>query len=531
MTRSKLKGVFAFFSAACAVGIGAAAVAQGRGIPVVRTDRGLVRGATAADVDYFKGIPYALPPVGLLRWRAPQQVPAWSGIRDATAFGHDCVQLPAPGQAEQAGPGMSEDCLYLNLWRPAGVRRGRRLPVMVWIHGGAYINGSASLSLYDGSALARQGVILVSINYRLGRLGFFAHPALTAANADSGALGNYALMDQIAALRWVQANVAGFGGDPANVTIFGQSAGGLSVATLMASPMATGLFARAIVMSGGARYGAKGPVSVARAERTGQALARQFGVDGDDAKALDQLRSIPAERLAQSTSFAALFAPLPDGSMPAWGPVIDGHVLTGYFEDAMRAGAVARVSFMAGATTNDAAAPAEGDPFARFGPDADRARSLYATDPADAPRAIAVEGGMVEPTRLTVDLMQRQGIPAYFYRAGYVPAGKASAWVKGVPHGGEIALVFDNLAALDNPSNPVSAADRAASAQMSRYFVNFAKTGNPNDAGLPDWPAYEATRKSVMEFRQAGPVGGPDPLRARLDLLEAAADRATPSTH
>lgn len=216
---------------------------------VVSTESGKVAGGTSDGVSSWKGIPFAAPPVGPLRWRAPQPAARWDGVRQATAYGHDCMQVPFPSDAAPLGTTPGEDCLTLNVWRPAAATRP--LPVIVWIYGGGFVNGGASPPTYSGANLAQQSVMFVSFNYRLGRFGTFAHPQLTAQDPDGGRLGNYGYMDQIAALRWVQRNIAAFGGDPKNVTLVGESAGGMSVNTMVTSPLTTGLFARAIVMSGG----------------------------------------------------------------------------------------------------------------------------------------------------------------------------------------------------------------------------------------------------------------------------------------
>jgi para-nitrobenzyl esterase len=218
--------------------------------PTVSVAQGTLVGAEEGAVASFKGIPYAAPPVGDLRWRAPQPVAGWTGPRDATQYGHDCAQAPFPPDAAPIRTQPAEDCLYLNVWKPAGAAANARLPVMVWIHGGGFVNGGTSPAVYSGAAFARDGVVLVSLNYRLGRFGFFAHPALKA----EGLGGNFGFLDQIAALKWVQANVAAFGGDPANVTVFGESAGGMSMHMLLQSPLARGLFARAIIVRRRARW-------------------------------------------------------------------------------------------------------------------------------------------------------------------------------------------------------------------------------------------------------------------------------------
>ena len=258
-------------------------------------------GAAADGVVSWKGVPFAAPPVGDLRWRAPRPAPAWDGVRQASAYANDCMQQPFPSDAAPLGTPPAEDCLYLNVWAPEKPAAAK-LPVMVWIHGGGFVNGGSSPAVYDGSHFARRGVVFVSFNYRLGRFGFFAHPALTQ-EAAGGPLGNYGYLDQIAALRWVQKNVAAFGGDPGNVTLFGESAGGGSVNTLMISPLAKGLFHKAIVQSGGGRAGGvmamrharqPGPDGSPSGEANGLAFAKLAGVTGEDAAALAALRKLPA---------------------------------------------------------------------------------------------------------------------------------------------------------------------------------------------------------------------------------------------
>src|SRR6516225_7634296 len=242
----------------------------------VTIESGKLRGSSTDGVVSFKGIPFAAPPVGQLRWRAPQPVAPWSGVREATSFQSDCMQVPFPSDAAPLGTKPAEDCLYLNVWKPDAATTDK-LPVMVWIYGGGFVNGGSSPAVYDGSQFAKKGVVFVSFNYRLGRFGFFAHPALTRENAD-GLLGNYGFLDQIAALQWVQKNILAFGGDPGNVTIFGESAGGFSVHMLMGSPLAQGLFHKAIIESGGGRANLGGPRFLSTSLPGGPASAESYGI-------------------------------------------------------------------------------------------------------------------------------------------------------------------------------------------------------------------------------------------------------------
>jgi len=255
-------------------------------VPRVTIDSGILAGVEVDGVISFKGIPYAAPPVGDRRWRAPQPVASWTGVRPATEYGPDCMQKPIPGDAAASGGEFGEDCLFVNVWRPAPMKPATALPVLVWIHGGGFLNGGSSAPIFDGSALASQGLVVVSLNYRLGRLGFFIHPALAATRE---AAGNYGFLDQLAALQWVQRNIVAFGGDAQQVTIAGESAGGISVMHFLTWPAAKGLFHRAVVMSGGGRTyltAGTGAATAARAEQAGLAFAQSVGITGTDAEAL-----------------------------------------------------------------------------------------------------------------------------------------------------------------------------------------------------------------------------------------------------
>jgi para-nitrobenzyl esterase len=493
----------------------------------VKTASGIVRGSMQEGVVSFKGIPLAQPPVGALRWRPPQPVQRWSGVRNATAYGPDCMQIPFPGDAAPLGVKPEEDCLYLNVWTPERSVRGK-LPVMVWIYGGGFVNGGSSPSVYDGSAFARDGVVLVSFNYRLGNFGFFAHPALSAEQAP-GPLVNYALMDQIAALEWVQKNVAAFGGDPHNVTIFGESAGGGSVHALMTSPLARGLFQKAIVESAGGRPGrsASRPVAGAEnsAESVGLALAKRFGIEGQGPEALAKLRMIPADQLVSGLNMATA------GRDPTYvgGPVVDGQLNVGTPIEAYAAGKGAKVPFMIGANSLDIGfmdGKTLDDLYAQYGPDAQQARSVYGSLGTSDVRAVAfIAGGdqmMAEPARAIARVLTAQGQPVYQFRFSYV-AESQRAQFPGAFHATEIPFVFDTVAA--RYGKDLTPADEAIARIVHGYWVAFARDGKPDLAGQPSWPAYSRQNEAIMDFTAQGPVAGADPWGPRLDLAERLSDR------
>jgi para-nitrobenzyl esterase len=545
--------------AALAAAIGVGTVAQSQAPPVVRVDSGELQGVVADGVASFKGIPFAAPPVGELRWRPPQPAAKWTGVRQAAEFGADCMQgrfgpppgpgaraagapgaptAAAPGAPPAAAPGApaarvpSEDCLYLNVWRPAD-STARNLPVMVWIYGGGFTGGSSASPNTSGAQFAKQGVVLVAMNYRVGRFGFFAFPALSQERPDE-TKGNYAYMDQIAALQWVRRNIAAFGGNPNNVTIFGFSAGGVSVHSMLASPLARGLFHKAIAESGGSRDSvltarpmrADGgdpnyPVS---AETIGITFAKSMGIEGTDQAALASLRALSAEQVLRGAPAqpGAASAPPPETT-----PILDGKLITETAESAYKARRMPRVPLMAGSNAADTAgnrvrARTKEEFFARYGQWSAQAKAAYDPDgTADLAAMVAQANddfGQAEPARFVVNAFAANGLPAYRYRFSYVQTAMRERMRTGTPHGGEIAFVFGTLTA-------PSPEDLAVSRMAQSYWVNFARTGDPNGPGLPNWPRQVVGQDQIFEFRPDGSAGaGPDPRKARLDVTQLATE-------
>jgi para-nitrobenzyl esterase len=507
-------------AAACA-----ACLAGPAPVDTVHIDTGAIKGSVSGAVVSFKGIPYAASPTGENRWRAPQPVAPWKGVRPATDYGADCAQNPFPGDAAPLGVPPKEDCLYANVWAPAA--KSSKLPVMVWIYGGGFVNGGSSPSVYAGDHFADLGVVFVSFNYRLGRFGFFAHPALTAESPNSP-IGNYGYLDQIAALKWVRRNIAKFGGDPSSVTIFGESAGGMSVLTLMTSPLSQGLFQKAIVESGGGRTGMtprrlhESAPNLPSGEEVGIAFAKKNGIEGTDAAALAKLRALPAERVIDGLNMMGM------GNPTYGGPMIDGKIVTGTPEEIFATGKWAKVPVMIGANSSDIGfgfARNMDELFARFGTHAAEARAAYDPEKSDNLRAVsmlvAADQMMVEPARFVARTVAAAGLPAYEYRFSYVAESMRKQW-KGAPHATEIPFVFDTVAA--RYGKDLAPADEATAKAANAYWVAFAKTGDPNGAGRPKWPRANAKTDELMNFTNDGPVPMPDPWKARLDLTEGLAE-------
>jgi para-nitrobenzyl esterase len=487
--------------------------------PRAETRQGPVVGRTAEGIESFKGLPYAAPPVGPLRWRPPQAAPTWTDPRPAVDYGALCVQPPANGDPGVGPPPMSEDCLTLNVWAPTN--RAGPLPVMVWIHGGGFNNGSGTAALYDGANLARRGVVVVTINYRLGRLGFFDHPALAAERSNGEAGGNYGMMDIVAALEWVRDNIGGFGGDAGNVTVFGESAGGAAVTRLMISPRARGLFHKAVIQSGLGRDegtpldrpSASGRPSL---QDRGAAWAEHAGIDAS----AEALRAVPAERLLRpAPSFYG------GDNLP-----IDGQVVTEDVMTAFAAGRQAPVPLILGANSAEFwwVRPTEVSPYGELD-DAmtvdERVAFHAAYGGLDGYNAHVVSDlAFNEPVRALARLHARAGNPTFLYRFDVVPDSNPEP-SGGATHASERPYVFDNLHTV---GRPLGERDARAATVMADYWTTFAKIGDPNGQGRPAWPEFGREPDRLLEFTDDGPEAKPTPFKDRLDLIEAFYRRVRP---
>ncbi len=498
---------------------------------VATTESGQVKGVVKDGVLAFKGIPFAAPPLGPLRWRAPQPVTPWTGVRDASTYSTDCDQRPFPSDAAPLGAGTSEDCLYLNVWKPATAPASAKLPVMVWIYGGGFVNGGSSPLVYSGHHFAEDGIVFVSFNYRVGRFGFFGFPALTAEHPDE-LHGNYGYADQIAALKWVQRNIAAFGGDPNQVTVFGESAGGGSVLTLLTSPLTRqGLFQRAIIESGGGRnllmgqrYLSKpGPDGTPSAESLGINFAKSNGIADTGAAGLAQLRALPADKVVNGLNMASMG----QAATTYGGPMIDGQIVVESPQSAMVAGRWAKVPLIIGANSLDIGFPrgkTMDEVLAPFGANADKAKALYNPDNSTNVMMvgyhIAADQMMVEPSRFVARTVSSQGLPGYEYRFSYV-AESLRDKLPGAPHATEIPYVFNTVDVVYK--DKLTPADAAMANKTHAYWVGFAKTGDPSAAGLPKWDPQNPQTDFLMNFTNTGIVAGPDPWKALLDLVEVLA--------
>jgi para-nitrobenzyl esterase len=489
----------------------------------IKVEGGLISGTTADGITSFKGIPFAAPPVGDLRWKPPQSVVAWQGVRECNEFGPQCPQAPYPQSSMYYSPPQkqSEDCLYLNVW--TGGKAGDKRPVMVWIHGGALTRGAGSTPTYNGTAFAKRGVVLVTINYRLGPLGYLAHPELTAESPNHSS-GNYGVLDQIAALKWVQKNIAAFGGDPRRVTIFGESAGSWSVNALVATPLAKGLFHRAIGESGG-QFGPMSYVKEDRnklqsAEKVGAAFAKAAGADS-----LKALRAVPADKLID------VFNNDTEGRKFRTSPTVDAYVFPDEIRNLFAKGKHNDVPVLVGSNANEmttltvpASVPKTVADY-RKRVEAQYAEMIKEFDTvypvrSDDDVAAAYLGSLRDATftlqmRTWARLTANGKSKAYLYFFSHVPPNPNSKYL-GAYHAGEIAYVFNNL----NRQNPLlTEADAKLSDTMMRYWVNFATTGDPNGKGLPQWTAYNREAEPYMDFGDTVQVRN-HLLKPQLDFIE-----------
>lgn len=505
---------------------------QGTG-PEIKTASGIVRGATEGDVSCFKGIPYAAPPVGEFRWRPPQPVKPWADVRDASKYCADCPQRQWPGATAKT----SEDCLFLNLWTPATVTKNSKLPVMVWIHGGAFVAGSGSEPGSAGTAFAKQGVILMTFNYRLGRLGHFAFPALSKEHADEYK-GSYAYMDQIAALKWVKENITAFGGDPNNVTIFGFSAGGVSIHSLLTIPAARGLFHKAIGHSSGGRDGVLTGRSISKenadplypisAETIGVNFARKHKIEGSDANALAKLRSLSVEEILDGgqendSSGVRIYS----------GPILDGKFVVETAESAYNAGRQAKVPLIIGNCSGEIGGPFVSNAtsketlFAQFGDNEAEAKAAFDPDGnkefAEVQTKFNTDWVWGEPARMTARAFLNNRERAYIFQFGYVPVPVRERARYGAGHGSDISFVFNTLNARWGAPADATGEEKELARIMNTYWANFAKTGNPNGNGVPNWPLYNTQKEEILDIDVDGKVASnTDPRKAILNVIEKA---------
>ena len=477
--------------------------------PIASIATGQLRGSLTADgVAAFKNIPFAQPPVGNLRWREPLPAKAWTGVRDATAFGPMC------NQNDNKQLPHSEDCLQLNVWTPKWPMTAP-VPVMVWVHGGGNVAGSGVEALFNGEVLARHGVVVVNVNYRLGIFGFYAHPGLVKESPHHAA-GNYGLADQIMALHWVRENIAKFGGNPANVTIFGESAGAGDVNALIASPLTKGLFVRVMAQSG--PIGAE--PSLAESEKRGVDLAAKLGFTGEEA--LSKLRAIPDTELMEKVGQA--------GPGSGMGINVDGWVLPEPGSKIYAEGREQKVALLIG--NNSQEMQPRGAPgdirqmiSQRYGPLADRALAAYGLNGAGEPQPDPENGTVM--LQFTTDNSFRCGTiqeliwhtsagnRGYEYQFSRTVHGKEA---QGAPHASEIPFIFGTLPVWQRMRN-YNDSDRQYAPQMQEYWTNFAKTGDPNGGKLVKWPKFDATARAYMDFTDAGPVAKEGLRRQACDVF------------
>jgi para-nitrobenzyl esterase len=480
----------------------------------VKTEQGIVQGTIEDSLRVFKGIPFAAPPVGDLRWKAPQPAQKWDGIKMTTEF------APAAMQGGNPPSGKSEDCLYLNVWTPA-MSANEKIPVMVYIYGGGFSGGSTSESWISGEKLAKKGVVLVTIAYRVNQFGFLAHPELSAENPNHVS-GNYGILDQIAALQWVKKNIAAFGGDPSKVTIFGESAGAISVSMLCASPLAKGLFSGAISQSGGSfgptrptTYPGENMKTLAQAEKDGEAYLQKAGV-----ASIAELRKIEADKV-----------PSGFGMSGGW-PIVDGYVIPDDQHKLYEAGKYNDVPVLIGYNSDEGASftwvkSAEDFVSAiktRYGKFADALMEAYPLDSGNVvgktARDLSRDAAFGWQTWAWANLQAKTGkSKVFYYHFDQHPAYPIGSprYGYGSPHAQDVSYVFQHL----DTSNPeMTQSDFDLSEAMATYWTNFAKYGHPNGNGVPEWPAFSPEKPDVMYLTGPTPFVGPVPSAKSLEVLD-----------
>lgn len=419
---------------------------------IVSTKQGQVEGYVSGGTVIFKGIPYAAPPVGELRFRRPQEHEPWDGVLSCREFGNSCPQADLGKMGfytkefyDEPMPAQNEDCLYLNVWTPESVGPGSKLPVMFWIHGGAFMHGTGSEKEFDGEGMARRGVILVTINYRVNVFGFFAHPELEAENGERVS-GNYGILDQIAALKWVRENIAGFGGDPENITVFGQSAGCMSVQTIISSKLSEGMLKRAILQSGGGLHALHETPTKEQAHATAGKLMEYLNVS-----TIEELRRVPAEKLRDGAYAVS-------GEGMSWTPHVDGWLLEGTTDELALCGRIHNIQYMIGSLADD----------------------IGGTE--------LLQKAGAEFCQNQLKLGREPGYLYYFTRR--LPGDAEGAF-----HSAELWYVFETLPRCWRPWED---RDRELSDRIAGYWTNFAKTGDPNGPGLPGWEPYTSDGKKII---------------------------------
>jgi para-nitrobenzyl esterase len=498
---------------------GTAAPAQER----VKVAGGVLEGTNSAGIRIFRGIPFAAPPVGDLRWKPPQPAGSWKGVRDATRFGPRAMQRNVFGDMVFRASGTSEDCLYLNVWTPANTAK-EKLPVLVYFYGGGFVAGDGSEPRYDGESMARKGMVAVTVNYRLGVFGFFAHPEL-AKESPHHAAGNYGLLDQAAALKWVQKNIRAFGGDPTRVTIAGESAGSISVSAQMASPLSKRLIAGAIGESGSI-LGALSAVPLAEAEQAGVKFADGLGLG--EKPTLAALRGLSADRLLEATA---------QPGMPRFRPTVDGYFFPKPPPDIFAAGEQAHVPLLAGSNTEESGFrgvlgrdeptvenyrkalerlyPGKGEAVFKLYPASNE------TEVMDAAQDLAGDRFIAMSTWKWVDLATKTGRkPTYYYLYARprpaMASGTQNQTSRGAVHSAEIEYALGNLHY--NKVYAWTPDDYQVSRTLQNYFANFIKTGSPNGPGLPNWPEFKTGQRMIIDLDPR--PGSEQHVRARYELLE-----------